>query len=64
MYVRIFVLRICAHEEGAVCVDSVGVRICSSGAVSGSRGKQMTPAMASERNIFSKNHNYNSYNNI
>ena len=33
---------------------------CSSGAVSGIRGKQMTPAVASERSIFSKNHDYNS----
>ena len=35
---------------------------CSSGAVSGIRGKQMTPAVASERSIFSKNHDWNSYN--
>ena len=47
---------------------------CSSGAVSGIidkryvsfiyggiRGKQMTPALASERSIFSKNYDYNSY---
>ena len=34
---------------------------CSSGAVSGIRGKQMTPAVASERSIFSKNHDYNTY---
>ena len=34
---------------------------CSSGAVSGIRGKQMTPAVASERSIFSENHDYNSY---
>ena len=34
---------------------------CSSGAVSGIRGKQMTPAVASERSIFSKNHDCNSY---
>ena len=34
---------------------------CSSGAVSGIRGKQMSSAVASERSIFSKNHNYNSY---
>ena len=34
---------------------------CSSGAVSGIRGKQMTPAVASDRSIFSKNHNYNTY---
>ena len=44
------------------CVDSVGIRICSSGAVSGTRGKQMTPAVASERSIFIKNHDCNSYN--
>ena len=29
---------------------------CSSGAVSGIRGKQMTPAVASERSIFTKTH--------
>ena len=34
---------------------------CSSGAVSGIRGKQMTLAVASERSIFSKNQDYNSY---
>ena len=34
---------------------------CSSGAVSGIRGKQMTLAVASKRSIFSKNHDYNSY---
>ena len=34
---------------------------CSSGAVSGIRGKQMTPAIASERSIFSKNHDYNQW---
>ena len=34
---------------------------CSSGAVSGIRDKQMTPDVASERSIFSKNHNYNGY---
>ena len=33
---------------------------CSSGAVSGIRGKQMTPAVTSERSIFSKNHDSNS----
>ena len=37
---------------------------CSSGAISGIRGRQMTPAVASERSIFSKNHDYNTYNNI
>ena len=34
---------------------------CSSGAVSGIRGKQITPAIASERSIFSENHDYNTY---
>ena len=34
---------------------------CSSGAVSGIRGKQMTPAAASEQSIFSKNQDYNTY---
>ena len=34
---------------------------CNSGAVSGLRGKQMTPAAASERSIFSENHDYNTY---
>ena len=34
---------------------------CSSGAVSGIRGKQMTPDVASERSIFSENHDYNTY---
>ena len=32
---------------------------CGSGTVSGIRGKQMTPAVASERSVFSKNHDYN-----
>ena len=31
---------------------------CSSGAVSDIRGKQMTPAVASERSISSQNHDY------
>ena len=34
---------------------------CSSGAVSGILGKQMTPAVASELSIFIKNHDYNTY---
>ena len=34
---------------------------CSSGVVSGIRGKQMLSAVASERSIFSKYHDYNSY---
>ena len=32
---------------------------CGSGTVSGIRGKQMMPAVASERGVFSKNHDYN-----
>ena len=43
-------------------MDSVGIVFCSSGAVSGIRGKQMTPDVASERSIFCKNHDWNSYN--
>ena len=34
---------------------------CSSGAVSVIRGKQMTPAVASERSIFSKTHVYKEF---
>ena len=62
MYVRIFILRICARRRRCLhaCIPLVSV-FCSSGAVSGIRGKQMTPAVASERSIFSKNHDYNSY---
>ena len=62
MYVRIFILRICARTKKALStwIPLVSV-FCSSGAVSGIRGKQMTPAVASERSIFSKNHDYNSY---
>ena len=33
----------------------------SSGAVSGIRGKQMMPAVASKRSIFSKDHDSNTY---
>ena len=66
MYVRIFILRICAQRRRclneAFLVKIVNYySFCSSGEVSGIRGKQMTPAVASERNIFSKNHDYNSY---
>ena len=32
---------------------------CGSGTVSGIRGKQMTAAVASERTVFSKNHDHN-----
>ena len=34
---------------------------CSSGTVSGIRGKRMTPAVASERSIFGKTHDYNTH---
>ena len=64
MYVHIILYCGYAHEEGAVCVDTIGIRILyiySSGAVSSIRGKQMTPAVASERSIFSENHDYNTY---
>ena len=60
MYVHIFILRICARRRR--CLR--GFRwypyfvYSSSGAVSGIRGKQMTPAVASERRIFSENHDY------
>ena len=62
MYVHIFILRICARRRR--CLR--GFRwypyfLYSSGAVSGIRGKQMTPAVASERSIFSENHDYNTY---
>ena len=62
MYVHIFILRICARRRR--CLR--GFRwypyfVYSSGAVSGIRGKQMTPAVASERSIFSENHDYNTY---
>ena len=59
MYVHIFILRICARRRR--CLH--GFRwypyfVYSSGAVSGIRGKQMTPAVASERSIFSENPPY------
>ena len=62
MYVHIFILRICARRRR--CLR--GFRwysyfVYSSGAVSGIWDKQMTPAVASERSIFSKNHDYNTY---
>ena len=42
-------------------IPLVSVFVYSSGAVSGIQGKQMTPAVASERSIFSENHDYNTY---
>ena len=71
MYVRIFILRICArrrhclNEAFLVKITNVGIPLVSvfysSGAVNDIRDKQMMPAVASERSIFSKNHDYNSY---
>ena len=79
MYVRIFILRICARRRR--CLNEAflvkiannnfmpslrGFRwylyfVAQEQLVSGIRGKQMTPAVASERSIFSKNPDYNSY---
>ena len=62
MYVHIFILRICARRRR--CLRRFRwypYFVYSSGAVSGIRGKQMTPAIASERRIFSENHDYNTY---
>ena len=46
-------------------MDSVGIRILYIAQErfknSGIRGKQMTSAVASERSIFSENHDYNTY---
>ena len=75
MYLCRFILRICARRrrsERSVFSEYIVIScprawiplvsvFCSSGAVSGIRGKQMTPAVASERSIFSKNHDCNSY---
>ena len=62
MYVRIFILRICARRRR--CLR--GFRwypyfVAQERLVAGIRGKQMTPAVASERSIFSKNRDYNTY---
>ena len=57
MYVRIFILRICARRRRCLN-EAFLVKIANS------NFKQMTPAIASvtsERSIFSKNHDYNSY---
>ena len=61
-YVRthIYIEDMCTKKELFAWIPLVSV-FCSSGAVSGIRGKQMTLAVASERCIFSKNHHYNSY---
>ena len=77
MYLCIFILRICARRRRSLneaflvkianifhahvaWIPLVSI-FCSSRAVSGIRGKQMTPVVASERSIFSKNHDCNSY---
>ena len=59
MYVFIFILRICARRRRwlPAWIPLVSV-FCSSGAVSRIRGKQMMPAVASERSIFSENYDY------
>ena len=62
MYVHIFILRIRTRRRR--CLR--GFRwypyfVYSSGAVSGIRSKQMMLAVASERSIFSENHDYNTY---
>ena len=61
MYVHIFILRICTRRRRCLRGFRWYPYFCSSGAVSGIRGKQMTPAVASERSIFSKNHDYIKY---
>ena len=62
MYVRIFTYIEDMRMKKALSawIPLVSV-FCSSGAISGIRGKQTTPAVASERSIFSKNNDYNSY---
>ena len=56
-YVRthIYIENMRTKKALSAWIPSVSV-FCSSGAVSGIRRKQMTPAIASERSIFSKNH--------
>ena len=61
MYVHIFILRICAQRRRCLRGFRWYPYFCSSGAVSGIPGKQITPAVASERSIFSENHDYNTY---
>ena len=62
MYVRIIIYIGNMRTKKALSAWILLVSVfCSSGAVSGIRGKQMTPAVASERSIFSKNHDYNTY---
>ena len=56
---HIYIEDMCTKKALSAWIPLVSV-FCSSGAVSGIRGKQMTPAIASERSI-SKKHDYNSY---
>ena len=60
-YVRthIYIEDMCTKKALSAWIPLVSV-FCSSGVVSGIRGKQMLSAVASERSIFSKNHDYNS----
>ena len=61
-YVRthIYIEDMCTKKALSAWIPLVSV-FCSSGAVSGIRGKQMTPAIASERSIFSENQNYKEF---
>ena len=52
MYVHIYIEDMRTKKALSAWIPLV---FCSSGAVSGIRGKQMTPAVASELSIFSKN---------
>ena len=56
-YVRthIYIEDMCTKKALSAWIPLVSV-FCSLGAVSGIRGKQMTPAVVSERRIFSKNY--------
>ena len=61
-YVRthIYIEDMCTKKALSALVPLVSL-FCSSGAANGILGKQMTPTIASERSIFSKIHDYNSY---
>ena len=51
---HIYIEDMCTKKALSAWIPLVSV-FCSAGAVSGIRGKQMTPAVASELSIFSKN---------
>ena len=55
IYTHIYVGDMRTKKALSAWIPLVSV-FCSSGAVSGIRGKQMTSAVASERSIFRKNH--------